>query len=102
MKLLMVVLNSSDKIEEVLEGLIEVGVTGATVVDCVGMGSIIEGVPLFAGLRNVFRAAKPRNNMLFSVIRATRPRRPWMSSARSWAASRGEGAGISVLLPSSG
>jgi nitrogen regulatory protein PII len=68
MKLLSVVLNSADKLEEVLEGLIEVGVTGATVVDSVGMGHILEGVPLFAGMRNIFRAAKPRNNMIFSVI----------------------------------
>ena len=49
MKLLIIVLNSNDKLEEVLEGLIEVGVTGATVVDSVGMGHIIEDVPLFAG-----------------------------------------------------
>jgi nitrogen regulatory protein P-II 1 len=68
MKLLFVVLNSEDKMEEVLEGLIEVGVTGATVVDSVGMGHLIEGVPLFAGMRNVFRSAKPRNNLIFSVI----------------------------------
>ena len=68
MKLLFIVLNSSDKIEDVLEGLIEVGVTGATVVDSVGMGHIIEGVPLFAGMRNVFRSAKPHNNIIFSVI----------------------------------
>jgi nitrogen regulatory protein P-II 1 len=68
MKLLFIVLNSTDKLEETLEGLLEVGVTGATVVDSVGMGRIIEDVPLFAGMRNVFRAAKPRNNMIFSVI----------------------------------
>ena len=68
MKLLLIVLNSTENLEEVLEGLIEVGVTGATVVDSVGMGHIIEGVPLFAGMRNLFRSAKPRNNMIFSVI----------------------------------
>jgi len=68
MKLLFIVLNSAEKLEEVLEGLIEVGVTGATVVDSVGMGHIIEDVPLFAGMRNIFRAARPRNNMIFSVI----------------------------------
>jgi nitrogen regulatory protein P-II 1 len=69
MKLLFVVLNSADKLEETLEGLIETGVTGATVVDSVGMGHIIEGVPLFAGMRSLFRSAKPRNNIIFSVIR---------------------------------
>jgi nitrogen regulatory protein P-II 1 len=68
MKLLFIVLNSTENLEEVLEGLIEVGVTGATVVDSVGMGHIIEDVPLFAGMRNIFRAAKPRNNMIFSVV----------------------------------
>ena len=68
MKLLFIVLNSADLLEDVLEGLIESGVTGATVVDSVGMGHIIEDVPLFAGMRNIFKAAKPRNNMVFSVI----------------------------------
>ncbi len=68
MKLLLIVLNSAETLEEVLEGLIEVGVTGATVVDSVGMGHILEDVPLFAGMRSVFRSAKPRNNMIFSVI----------------------------------
>lgn len=68
MKLLLIVLNSAEKLEDVLEGLIETGVTGATVVDSVGMGAIIEEVPLFAGMRSVFRAARPHNNMIFSVI----------------------------------
>jgi nitrogen regulatory protein P-II 1 len=68
MKLLLVVLNSAEKLEEVLEGLIETGVTGATVVDSVGMGHIIEDVPLFAGMRSLFRGAQPRNNMIFSVV----------------------------------
>jgi nitrogen regulatory protein P-II 1 len=68
MKLLFIVLNSTDMLEEVLEGLLEVGVTGATVVDSVGMGHIIEDVPLFAGMRSVFRSAKPHNKMIFSVI----------------------------------
>jgi nitrogen regulatory protein P-II 1 len=68
MKLLLIVLNSAEKLEEVLEGLIETGVTGATVVDSVGMGHIMEDVPLFAGMRSLFRAARPRNNMIFSVL----------------------------------
>jgi nitrogen regulatory protein P-II 1 len=68
MKLLFIVLNSTDQLEEVLEGLIEVGVTGATVVDSVGMGHIIEDVPLFAGMKDTFRSSKPHNKMIFSVI----------------------------------
>jgi nitrogen regulatory protein P-II 1 len=68
MKLLFVVLNSVEKLEEVLEGLVEAGVTGATVVDSVGMGHLLESMPLFAGMRSVFRAAHARNNVIFSVI----------------------------------
>jgi hypothetical protein len=44
-------------------------VTGATVVDSVGMGHILESVPLFAGMRSLFRSSRPRNNTVFSVIR---------------------------------
>lgn len=99
MKLLMVVLNSSDKLEEVLEGLIEVGVTGATVVDSVGMGRIIEGVPLFAGMRNIFRAAKPRNNIIFSVIRSSQSDEAMQVLDKILGCSVGKGAGIAFLVP---
>ena len=99
MKLLIIVLNSGDKLEEVLEGLIEVGVTGATVVDSVGMGRIIEGVPLFAGMRNIFRSAKPRNNMLFSVIRSSQAAETMEVLDKILGCSVGKGAGIAFLLP---
>ena len=100
MKLLFVVLNSSDRLEEVLEGLIEVGVTGATVVDSVGMGRIIENVPLFAGMRNLFRSAKPQNNIIFSVIRTTQADETMQVLDKILGCSvPGKGAGIAFLLP---
>lgn len=70
MKLLVLFLNKVEKLEEVLEGYVEVGVTGATVLDSVGMGHILsEEVPIFAGLRFMFAGAKPHNKTVFSVIR---------------------------------
>jgi nitrogen regulatory protein P-II 1 len=100
MKLLVVVLNASDKLEEVLEGLIETGVTGATVVDSVGMGSIIGDVPLFAGLRSLFRGAKPRNNMLFSVIRDEQAEEAMDILGRILGCVHGErGKGLAFVLP---
>lgn len=70
MKLLILILNKVEKLEEVLEGFIEIGVTGATVLDSVGMGQIIsEEVPIFAGLRFMFAGAKPHNKTIFSVIK---------------------------------
>ena len=69
MKLLVIILNKVEKLEEVLEGFLEVGVTGATIIDSIGMGHVIsEEVPIFAGLRFMFAGAKPHNKMIFSVI----------------------------------
>lgn len=70
MKVLVLILNKVEKLEEVLEGFIEIGVTGATVIDSVGMGHILsEEVPIFAGLRFMFTGAKPHNKIIFSVIK---------------------------------
>ena len=69
MKLLVLILNKVEKLEEVLEGFLEVDVTGATIIDSIGMGHILsEEVPIFAGLRFMFAGAKPHNKMVFSVI----------------------------------
>lgn len=70
MKLLILFLNKVEKLEEVLEGFVEIGITGATVIDSVGMGHILsEEVPIFAGLRFMFAGAKPHNKTIFSVIK---------------------------------
>jgi nitrogen regulatory protein P-II 1 len=99
MKLLFVALNSTEKLEEVLEGLVEVGVTGATVVDSVGMGRLLEGVPLFAGMRNVFRAARPRNNMIFSVVTDTQAGEALEVLDKILGCSHGKGMGIAFTVP---
>ena len=70
MKLLILILNKVEKLEEVLEGFLEIGITGATVIDSVGMGHILsEEVPIFAGLRFMFAGAKPHNKTIFSAIK---------------------------------
>ena len=70
MKLLVLILNKVEKLEEVLEGFLEVGITGATIIESVGMGQILsEEVPIFAGLRFMFVGAKPHNKMILSVIK---------------------------------
>jgi nitrogen regulatory protein P-II 1 len=99
MKLLFIVLNSADLLEDVLEGLIESGVTGATVVDSVGMGHIIEDVPLFAGMRNIFKAAKPRNNMVFSVIEDGQAAETLQVLDKILGCSHGKGKGIAFTVP---
>jgi len=69
MKLLILILNKVEKTEEVLEGFLEIGITGATVFNTVGMGHILcEEVPIFAGLRFMFAGAKPHNRTIISAI----------------------------------
>jgi len=69
MKLLVLILNKVEKLEEVLEGYLEVGITGATIIESVGMGHFLsEEVPIFAGLRFMFAGAKPHNKLILSVI----------------------------------
>ena len=99
MKLLFIVLNSTDMLEEVLEGLLEVGVTGATVVDSVGMGHIIEYVPLFAGMRSLFRAARPHNTMIFSVVDDAQAPEVMDTLSKILDCSHPRGSGIAVTLP---
>jgi len=70
MKLLVLILNRVEKLEEVLEGFLEIGISGATIIESVGMGHIIsEEVPIFAGLRFIFAGAKPSNKIVLSVIK---------------------------------
>jgi len=69
-QLLIAVINQEEKLEEVLAGFLELGVTGATVVESEGMGRLLrDEVPIFAGL-DEFGAgrSRPRNQTLFSVI----------------------------------
>jgi nitrogen regulatory protein P-II 1 len=69
MTLLVFICNQPEKLEEVLEGFLEVGLTGATVIDTVGMGQILSSeVPIFAGFRSLFRGASTVNKTIFSVV----------------------------------
>ena len=70
MKLVILILNKVEKLEEILEGFIEVGVSGATIIDSIGMGHVLaEEVPIFAGLRFMFAGARPHNKTIISVIK---------------------------------
>lgn len=69
MQLLVAVINQEEKLEEVLSGFLEIGVTGATVLSSEGMGRLLSAeVPIFAGLEAFARRTRPRNQTLFSVI----------------------------------
>jgi nitrogen regulatory protein PII len=69
MKLIVIILNKTESLEDLLTSFLEVGVSGATVLDGVGMGRILShDVPVFAGLRSAFPGASPANKTILTVV----------------------------------
>jgi nitrogen regulatory protein P-II 1 len=70
MHLLVLVLNREESLDEVLEAFVEAGITGATIVDSVGMGrTLAYRIPIFAGLRKSIKTSD-YNKMIFSVVQS--------------------------------
>jgi nitrogen regulatory protein P-II 1 len=69
MKLLVFVLNKEEFTEEVLEMFVELGVTGATIIDTVGMGRVLsQEIPIFAGFVDLMAGARPSNKTIFTLV----------------------------------
>ncbi len=69
MKLLIFVLNQEEHLEEILEAFLELNIGGATILDSVGMGSILaQDIPIFAGFKNLLQGSRTANKTIFSVI----------------------------------
>ena len=69
MELLVCVVNREEKLEEVLSGFLELGVTGATVIHSEGMGRVLsQEVPVVAGLQTLMSLSRPQNTTILSVI----------------------------------
>ena len=69
MQLLVAVINHEEKLDDVLAGFIELGITGATIVSSEGMGRVLShDVPIFAGLRSLTARSRPRNQTILSVV----------------------------------
>ncbi len=68
-QLLICVVNEPSKVEEILEAFIDIGVTGATIIDSYGMGGVLtRDIPIFAGFRQVLSGSGSNNKTIFSVI----------------------------------
>ncbi len=73
MKALIIVLNKTEYLEDLLTLLIEHNVKGATILDSQGMASSIvnndiTGIPLFGSLKLILKDRHPQNKTIFSVI----------------------------------
>ena len=68
-RLLVAVINDPEKLDEILSGFLELGVTGATVIQSEGMGRLLShDIPIFAGLQTLISGSRPQNRMIFSVV----------------------------------
>ena len=69
MKLLVFILNKEEHLEEILEAFFELNIKGATILDSVGMGSIVaREIPIFAGFKSLLQGSRPANKTILTVI----------------------------------
>jgi len=69
MKLIIFFLNKEEYLNQILEAFLELDITGATILDSVGMGRILaHDIPIFAGFQNLLQESRPGNKTIFSVI----------------------------------
>lgn len=69
MQLLVAVLNQVEALDDVLSGFLELGITGATIVNSEGMAHVLtHDIPLFAGIQTLISRSRAQNYTIFSVI----------------------------------
>lgn len=69
MKLLVIVLNKEEYLDDFIQALLEVDVRGATILDSVGMGRILtQDIPLFAGLKGLLTGNRPHNKTILTAV----------------------------------
>ena len=69
MQLLIAVVNEPEKVDEILSGFLELGITGATIIGSEGMGRLLShDIPIFAGLQTLISGSRPQNRTIFSVV----------------------------------
>ena len=68
MELFVLILNRVELLDDVLSYFVEAGISGATVIDSVGMGRIIATMPIFAGFRDLMVGNRPTNKTILAVV----------------------------------
>ncbi|MDH5477244.1 MAG: hypothetical protein OEY50_02830 [Nitrospinota bacterium] len=70
-ELFICVINRPEAVEDVIAGMLEIGVRGCTIIDTKGMGKIIsQDIPIFTGFKTLFAGARESNVTIFSVMEA--------------------------------
>ena len=69
LELLLCVVKDYHQRDMILEGFLELGITGATVIEAHGMAQVLsKDVPIFAGLSTLFPRASSDSHLILSVL----------------------------------
>jgi nitrogen regulatory protein PII len=69
MQLLVAVVNHEEHVDDILAGFVELGITGATVLESKGMGRLLSReVPIFAGVRSLAARSRAENRTILCVV----------------------------------
>jgi nitrogen regulatory protein PII len=100
MKLIVTILNKTENLEDLLTAFLEIGVSGSTVVDSVGMGRVLShDVPIFAGLRSAFPGSSPVNKTIITVTEDDRVEDVLTAIEDVCGTLEGPGTGLVFVLP---
>lgn len=100
MELLVAVINHAELLEQVLAGLVELGIPGATVLESRGMARLLRReVPLLAGVPESGSAARAENRTVLCVVDGAQADRAIAMMEAVIGGFSSPGAGIAFTVP---
>ncbi len=100
MQLLVAIVNHEEHLDDVLAGFIELGITGATILESRGMGHLLSReVPIFAGVRTLSAQSRPENRTLLCVVQDEKAEAAIAMLQEVCGDLNAPGAGIAFTLP---
>lgn len=99
MVLLVAICKDYRAVEGILLGFVELGITGATVIEGRGMGQIIGEIPIFAGLRGLFPGSVSDSHVIISVMDGSRAHKALALVDRVAGPLSQPGTGIAFTVP---
>jgi nitrogen regulatory protein P-II 1 len=100
MQLLLAVINHAELVDDVLAGFVELGITGATVLESRGMGRVLSrDVPIFAGVPELREESRPENRTVLCVVSDEKADSAIIMIQAVIGSLEQPGAGIACLLP---
>jgi nitrogen regulatory protein P-II 1 len=99
-QLLIFILNKEEFLDEILEAFIELDISGATIIDSIGMGRILaHDIPIFAGFRNLMQESRAGNKTIFTVVEEQKIERVVKAIEQIIGSLNAPGTGIIMTLP---